>query len=158
MCSVPSFDVLGFEKKPLMLTNTTELLAIFRKVNLEMDDNIANVYCTYKSNIDCQRTLYENDNVQRTMYDIDNVQRTMYDIDIIADISDHEVLGRRGRAHLLQPPSHRLVSAGPPGGQSQVIPRPPVSPQCTFVNHVQLLENVYQLNHSKIVIFIFWMT
>ena len=88
-----------------MLTNTTELLAIFRKVNLEMDDNIANVYCTYKSNIDCQRTydtrtynvrfrqrttynvryrqriMYDIDNVQRTMYDIDNVQRRMYGID-----------------------------------------------------------------------------
>ena len=87
MCSVPSFDVLGFEKKPLMLTNTTELLAIFRKVNLEMDDNIANVYCTYKSNIDCQRTYdtrtYNVRYRQRTTYnvDIDNVQRTMYGID-----------------------------------------------------------------------------
>ena len=70
-----------------MLTNTTELLAIFRKVNLEMDDNIANVYCTYKSNIDCQRTYdtrtYNVRYRQRTTYnvDIDNVQRTMYGID-----------------------------------------------------------------------------
>ena len=84
MCSVPSFDVLGFEKKPLMLTNTTELLAIFRKVNLEMDDNIANVYCTYKSNIDCQRTYdtrtYNVRYRKRTTYNVRYRQRTTYNV------------------------------------------------------------------------------
>ena len=33
MCAVPSFKMISLEQKALLVTDTTELLAIFRKVN-----------------------------------------------------------------------------------------------------------------------------